>query len=140
MKNPSRERIYEVPRVLAASSVRNLRIELMRLNSKSAVRQIFVTINTKPKQSIISTTYIHIFNNQWGWGGGGGAIRTDAIRNMPAPENQAALERFLGMTSYLNKFIKDYGEKTATLRELHHNDVVLFFDRNPSVSIRRDRI
>ena len=65
---------------------------------------------------------------------------------MPAPENQAALERFLGMTSYLNKFIKDYGEKTATLRELHHNDVVLFFDRNPSVSIRqtetprRDRI
>ena len=49
--------------------------------------------------------------------------KTDAIRNMPAPENQAALQRFLGMTDYLNKFIKDYSEKTATLRELH-NDVV----------------
>ena len=29
-----RERIWEVTRVLAASSVRNLRIELMRLSSK----------------------------------------------------------------------------------------------------------
>ena len=28
------------------------------------------------------------------------------------------------MTNYLNKFIKDYSEKTATLRELLHNDVV----------------
>ena len=50
--------------------------------------------------------------------------KTAAIRNMPAPENQAALQRFLGMTNYLNKFIKDYSEKTATLRELLHNDVV----------------
>ena len=50
--------------------------------------------------------------------------KTDAIRNMPASENQAALQRFLGMTNYLNKFIKDYSEKTATLRELLHNDVV----------------
>ena len=50
--------------------------------------------------------------------------KTAAIRNMPAPENQAALQRFLGVTNYLNKFIKDYSEKTATLRELLHNDVV----------------
>ena len=39
--------------------------------------------------------------------------KTDAIRNMPAPENQAALRRFLGMTNYLNKFIKDYSEKNS---------------------------
>ena len=39
--------------------------------------------------------------------------KTDAIRNMPAPENQAALQRFLGMTNYLNKFIKDYSEKNS---------------------------
>ena len=39
--------------------------------------------------------------------------KTAAIRNMPAPENQAALQRFLGMTNYLNKFIKDYSEKTS---------------------------
>ena len=40
--------------------------------------------------------------------------KMDAIRNMPAPENQAALQRFLGMTNYLNKFIKHYCGKTTT--------------------------
>ena len=50
--------------------------------------------------------------------------KTDAIRKMPPPENPAALLRFLGMTNYLSKFIKDYSEKTAKLRELLHNDVV----------------
>ncbi|KAK7101996.1 hypothetical protein V1264_020291 [Littorina saxatilis] len=50
--------------------------------------------------------------------------KTDDIRNMPPPENQAALQRFLGMTNYLSKFIKDYSEKTSILRELLHNDVV----------------
>ena len=33
--------------------------------------------------------------------------KRDTIRNMPAPENQAAVQRFLRMTNYLNKFIKD---------------------------------
>ncbi|KAL8570113.1 hypothetical protein ACOMHN_033792 [Nucella lapillus] len=50
--------------------------------------------------------------------------KTDAIREMPAPENKAALQRFLGMTNYLNKFIQNYSEKTAVLRELLRNDII----------------
>lgn len=50
--------------------------------------------------------------------------KTKAIRNMPKPDNQAALQRFLGMTNYLNKYIQDYSEKTAPLRELLHHDVI----------------
>ena len=50
--------------------------------------------------------------------------KTDAIRKMPAPDDKATLQRFLGMTNYLNKFIKNYSEKTAPLRELLRNDVV----------------
>ncbi|KAL8611232.1 hypothetical protein ACOMHN_013663 [Nucella lapillus] len=50
--------------------------------------------------------------------------KTDAIREMPAPKNKAALQRFLGMTNYLNKFIQNYSEKTAVLRELLRNDII----------------
>ena len=49
--------------------------------------------------------------------------KTDAVRKMPPPEDRAALLRFLGMMNYLSKFIKNYSEKTAVLRELLHNDV-----------------
>ena len=42
---------------------------------------------------------------------------------MPPPEDRAALLRFLNMMNYLSKFIKNYSEKTAVLRELLHNDV-----------------
>ena len=45
--------------------------------------------------------------------------KMDAIRNMPAPENQAALQRFLGMTNYLNQFIKDYSGKKHPKTHTH---------------------
>ena len=50
--------------------------------------------------------------------------KTSAIRNMPIPQNVADLQRFLGMTNYLQKYIENYSEKTAALRELLHHDVV----------------
>ena len=49
--------------------------------------------------------------------------KTDAVRKMPPPEGRAALLRFLAMMNCLSKFIKNYSEKTAVLRELLHNDV-----------------
>jgi hypothetical protein len=45
-----------------------------------------------------------------------------AIAKMPAPENQQALQRVLGMFNYLSKFIPDYSELTAPLRTLLHKD------------------
>ena len=63
--------------------------------------------------------------------------KTDAIHKMPAPENQAALLRFLGMTNYLSKFIVDYSEKTAILRELLRNDVVWGWSENHQMAFDR---
>ena len=47
-----------------------------------------------------------------------------AIKEMPTPDGPEALRRFLGMTSYLHKFISNFSEleKTAPLRELLRND------------------
>ena len=39
------------------------------------------------------------------------------------PEDKRNLQRFLGMTNYLAKFIPDYSEATAPLRELLRQDV-----------------
>ena len=46
-----------------------------------------------------------------------------AIKEMPIPDGPEALRRFLGMTNYLHKFISNFSEKTAPLRELLRNDV-----------------
>jgi len=46
-----------------------------------------------------------------------------AIKEMPTPDGREALRRFLGMTNYLHKFISNFSEKTAPLRELLRNDV-----------------
>ncbi|KAL8573729.1 hypothetical protein ACOMHN_019003 [Nucella lapillus] len=48
--------------------------------------------------------------------------KTQAIKAMPAPEDRPGLQLLLGMTNYLCKFIKDYSEKTAVLRELLRKD------------------
>ena len=49
--------------------------------------------------------------------------KTAAIRLIPPPEDKRNLQRFLGMTNYLAKFIPDYSEATAPLRELLRQDV-----------------
>lgn len=45
-----------------------------------------------------------------------------AIKEMPTPDGPEALRRFLGMTNYLHKFISNFSEKTAPLRELLRNE------------------
>lgn len=49
--------------------------------------------------------------------------RAAAIRLIPPPEDKHSLQRFLGMTNYLAKFIPDYSETTAPLRKLLRQDV-----------------
>jgi len=46
-----------------------------------------------------------------------------AIKEMPTPDRPEALRPFLGMTNYLHKYISNFSEKTALLRELLRNDV-----------------
>ena len=46
-----------------------------------------------------------------------------AIKEMPSPDSPEALHRFLGMINYLHKFISNFSEKTAPLRELLWNDI-----------------
>ena len=45
-----------------------------------------------------------------------------AIQKMPPPENQTELQRILGMTNYLSKFIPNYSEVTSVVRSLLHKD------------------
>ena len=42
---------------------------------------------------------------------------------MLPPEDKKGVQRLLGMTNYLSKFIPNYNEKTTLLRELLHKDV-----------------
>ena len=46
-----------------------------------------------------------------------------AITAMPPPEDKKGVQRLLGMTNYLSKFIPNYSGKTTPLRELLHKDV-----------------
>ena len=55
--------------------------------------------------------------------------KVKAITEMPPPEDQAALQRFLGMLNYLSKYIENYSEKTSILRALLHKDVHWFWDK-----------
>jgi len=43
--------------------------------------------------------------------------KIDAILNMPRPENKAALQRLLGMATYLARFCPNFSEITAPLRQ-----------------------
>jgi RNase H-like domain found in reverse transcriptase/Reverse transcriptase (RNA-dependent DNA polymerase)/Integrase zinc binding domain/Integrase core domain len=49
--------------------------------------------------------------------------KVDAIRKMPVPTDAKAIQRFLGMVTYLNRYIPNLSTQTAPLRELTHNDV-----------------
>ena len=48
--------------------------------------------------------------------------KVSAIKNMPSPQNKKDLMRFLGMVTYLTKFIPNMSEATGPLRELLAKD------------------
>ena len=50
--------------------------------------------------------------------------KVKAINEMPVPQNREELQRFLGMTNYLCKFISSYSEITSPLRKLMETDIL----------------
>ena len=50
--------------------------------------------------------------------------KVEAIKKMPVPEDTKALARFLGLVTYLSKFIPNLAEKTVNLRNLNKKGVV----------------
>lgn len=49
--------------------------------------------------------------------------KVKAIKAMPVPENKKDVERFVGCVNYLNRFIPNYSDITAPLRELIKKNV-----------------
>ena len=54
--------------------------------------------------------------------------KVSAILDMPAPENKSDLQRFLGMVTYLGKFVPNLSEVSAPLRVLLEKDIAWSFD------------
>jgi hypothetical protein len=74
----------------------------------------------KCKFGVTSINYLgHIFSDE---GVQIDPSKVKAINEMPTPNNRKELERFLGMTNYLSKFIENYSAKTASLRQLLKNE------------------
>ena len=95
---------------------RNMKIVLDRL------REICLRLNVnKCKFRITEVKYVgNVFTSK-------GLLpdpeKVTAINEMPAPEDKKSLQRFLGMTNYLSRFVENYSDKTYILRELLHDKV-----------------
>lgn len=50
--------------------------------------------------------------------------KVTAISEMPPPKDKTSLQRFLGMITYVGKFIPNHSELSTPLRQLLHKDVV----------------
>ena len=50
-------------------------------------------------------------------------IKTQAIENLAIPENVGDIRRFLGLTGWFRRFIKNYAKRTRKLVELTKKDV-----------------
>ncbi|XP_072751065.1 uncharacterized protein [Anoplolepis gracilipes] len=55
---------------------------------------------------------------------------TEAIKNFIQPRNVLEIQRFLGLTNYFRKFIKDYARKARPLLNLLKKSVEFRFDKN----------
>ncbi|CAB3985078.1 Hypothetical predicted protein [Paramuricea clavata] len=60
-----------------------------------------------------------------------------AIKEMPAPDGPKALQRFLGMVNYLHKFIDNFSEKMALLRQLLNKDTKWSWDVHYQVAFEK---
>lgn len=56
---------------------------------------------------------------------------------MQVPADRKELERFLGVTNYLSKFIPNYSTITTPLRELLRKDVVFRWDQPQDIAFRK---
>ena len=63
--------------------------------------------------------------------------KTEAIVNMPEPTNVKELQRFLGMITYLGKFIPNLSDLTAPLRTLLEKDVLWTYDKPQKQAVQK---
>ncbi|KAJ8332978.1 hypothetical protein SKAU_G00418740 [Synaphobranchus kaupii] len=101
--NGEKEHDENLKKILDRARQVNLRLNPLkckfRLNEISYVGHIFTSNGLKPDPS-----------------------KTKAINEMPVPENVTALQRFLGMVNYMARFIPNFSEMSAPLRQLTHKD------------------
>ena len=77
---------------------------------------------TKCKFGLNEVKYVgHIFSSE---GVRADPSKIEAIVDMPMPENASDVHRFLGMVTYLGKFLPNLSDKTACLRKLIEKDAV----------------
>ncbi|KAF2888803.1 hypothetical protein ILUMI_17370, partial [Ignelater luminosus] len=58
-----------------------------------------------------------------------------AILEMPSPTNRKELQRFLGMVTYVGKFIQNFSQITAPLRELLRKDIAWYWNEDKQNAI-----
>ncbi|XP_048004084.1 uncharacterized protein K02A2.6-like [Leguminivora glycinivorella] len=81
---------------------------------------------SKCKIGVEEVTYLgHVFNKN---GMKPDCSKVKAIIEMPSPTDKKSLERFLGATNYLSKFIPSYSEHTKPLTSLLRKDTVWIWD------------
>ena len=95
---------------------RNLKAVLDR------AREVNLHLNpAKCKIGLRSVAYVgHVFTSH---GLQPDPEKVSAVTNMPPPDNVSALQRFLGMVTYLSKFVPQLSELAGPLRELTHDNV-----------------
>ena len=77
---------------------------------------------TKCKFGLNEVKYVvHIFSSE---GVRADPSKIEAIVDMPMPENASGVHHFLGMVTYLGKFLPNLSDKTACLRKLIAKDAV----------------
>ncbi|UYV83644.1 K02A2.6-like [Cordylochernes scorpioides] len=93
---------------------RNLETVLRRLEENN------VKLNAKKQQIAVDKVNFlgHIISRD---GIAIQASRAEAIQKLKRPENKTEVQRFLGMVTYLGKFIPNLSDKTAPLRKLISN-------------------
>ncbi|UYV74937.1 K02A2.6-like [Cordylochernes scorpioides] len=93
---------------------RNLETVLRRLEENN------VKLNAKKQQIAVEKVNFlgHIISRD---GIAIQASRAEAIQKLKRPENKTEVQRFLGMVTYLGKFIPNLSDKTAPLRKLISN-------------------
>lgn len=63
--------------------------------------------------------------------------KTDAIMNMPRPENRAALQRLLGLATFVARFCPNFSEITAPLRQLLARENEFLWDARHSEALAK---
>ncbi|KAI2656552.1 Retrovirus-related Pol polyprotein from transposon 17.6 [Labeo rohita] len=89
-------------------------------------RQVNLRLNPlKCKFRLNEVSYVgHVFSSD---GLHADPSKIKAISEMPEPNNATSLQRFLGMVSYMGKFIPNLRDISAPLRQLTHKDTVWFW-------------